>query len=373
MTLVWADASVEDNVFIISAKENLKYYGFSLETGDLIWTTEPEPYLSVYDKWYGNCYGYGKFFTGRTSGIVICYDLATGNRLWTYDVADIYSEVTWSNNYPIEFHFVADGKVVVSYGEHSPINPLPRGAPLVVLDVETGEKIWELNWANNWWGGVVMIGDSTMVGMNAFDNRIYSIGKGPTKITIDAPSLASDWGEKIVLRGTVTDISPGTQTSAIKMRFPNGVAAVSDGDMKAWMEHVYYQFEMPMVSGVPVKLEVVVDPNGNWYDIGTAYTDATGFYSIDWEPPVPGHYLILASFEGSNAYYPTYIETSVIVNEGLRLGTEMEFEAPTILQQLPVSKQSTEASLISIDVTTILAVIVISLIGIGTSWYLRKK
>ena len=67
--------------------------------------------------------------------------------------------------------------------------------------------------------------------------------------------------------------------------------------------------------GVPVKLEVVVDPNGNWYDIGTAYTDASGFYSIEWEPPVPGHYIILAGFEGSNAYYPSYIETSVVVNE----------------------------------------------------------
>jgi hypothetical protein len=169
------------------------------------------------------------------------------------------------------------------------------------------------------------------------------------------------------------DISPGTQTTAMKMRFPKGVPAVSDGDMSAWMKYVYKQMNMPMVSGVPVKLEVVVDPNYNWYDIGTAYTDATGFFSIEWEPPVPGHYLILATFEGSKSYYPTYVETSVIVNEGLRLGTEMEFEQPTILQELTVPKQSAEAPLISTDITIIIAVIAISIIGIGTSWYLRKK
>ena len=134
-------------------------------------------------------------------------------------------------------------------------------------------------------------------------------------VEIEAPLVASDWGDKIVLRGTVTDISPGTDDVSITKRFPNGVPAVSDGDMSAWMKYVYKQFEMPMVSGVPVKLEVVVDTNYNWYDIGIAYTDATGFYSIEWEPPVPGHYLILANFEGSKAYYPTYVETSVVVSE----------------------------------------------------------
>jgi hypothetical protein len=220
----------------------------------------------------------------------------------------------------------------------------------------------------------VVIGDSIIAILDSYDQRFYAFGKGPTEVTIEAPLVASDWGEKIVLRGRVNDVSPGTQTSAIKMRFPKGVPAVSDGDMSEWMKYVYQQFEMPMVSGVPVKLEVVVDPNGNWYDIGTVYTDVSGFYYIEWEPPVPGSYLILATFGGSKAYYASYVETAVVVNEGLRLGTEMEFEEPTLITvELDEPEQPAEAPLISTEVAIIIAVAVASIVGIGAFWYLRKR
>jgi len=328
LTLVWADAMIEDSVFIISAKEDLRYYGFSLDTGNLIWTTEPEPYLAVYDKWYGSAYGYGKFFTGRASGIVTCYDLTTGNKLWSYDVRDEFAEVTWSNMFPIEFHFLADGKLCLSYGEHSPINPLPRGAPLVCLDVETGDKVWELNWANNWWGGHVMIGDSTMVGLNAYDNRIYSIGKGPTAITAEAPLLASTLGSTVTIRGRVTDVSSGTQDYAIAARFPDGLPAVADESMSKWMEYVYYQFGRPADAvGVEVVLETL-DPNNNFYEIGRTTTDSTGFYSISWEAPVPGKYLIFASFAGSKSYWSAYTETALSVDPAPTPATPIEPEEP---------------------------------------------
>ena len=178
--------------------------------------------------------------------------------------------------------FVTDGKIYVGHDEHSPIDPKPRGAPFLCLDIESGEVVWKIDGAfrQTQWGGSAVIGDSIIATMDTYDQRVYAIGKGPSEITVEAPLTACDWGEKIVLRGRVTDISPGTQTPAMKMRFPKGVPAVSDVDMSEWMQYVYMQFEMPMASGVPVKLQVVVDPNGNWYDIGTAYTDASGFYGI---------------------------------------------------------------------------------------------
>jgi hypothetical protein len=162
------------------------------------------------------------------------------------------------------------------------------------------------------------------------------------------------------------DTSPGTQTDEMKLRFPKGVPAVSDGDMSAWMRHVYKHFSCPMVSGVPVKLEVVVDPNGNWYDIGTAYTDATGFYSIEWEPPVPGHYLILASFAGSKSYYPSYVETSIVVSEGLTPGALMESEFLTTTGL----EQSKTAPLIS---TEAVLIAIICIIGLAVYWQTKKK
>jgi hypothetical protein len=124
-----------------------------------------------------------------------------------------------------------------------------------------------------------------------------------------------------------------------------------------------------MVSGVPVKLEVVVDPNGNWYDIGTTYTDSTGFYGIEWEPPVPGYYLILASFEGSEAYYPSYVETSILVDEGLTPGTLMETEFPSITGL----DQSTTTPLISTEVAIFAVIAIASIIGLVAYSLIRKE
>jgi outer membrane protein assembly factor BamB len=182
LTVVYTDASAEDGVFILSAKENLKYYGFSLYTGKLLWETEPEMYLAFYDKWHGPAYGYGAFFTGRQSGIVTCYNLTTGDVLWTYEVKDKFAEILWSNNWPIGFHFITDGKIYLSYMEHSPINPNGRGAPFVCLNATNGEEIWRINGAfrQTGWGGLAVIGDSIIATIDIYDQRVYAVGKGPS-------------------------------------------------------------------------------------------------------------------------------------------------------------------------------------------------
>ena len=145
---------------------------------------------------------------------------------------------------------------------------------------------------------------------------IYGFGKGPTKTTVTASPKVSVLSSSVLFEGTVMDLSAGAEQAGVVERFPDGLPAVSDESMSEWMEYVYMQQKQPTAgSGVPVKLEVVVDPNGNWYDIGTATTDLTGYYSIDWKPPVPGRYLILASFGGSESYYGSYVETAIVVDE----------------------------------------------------------
>jgi hypothetical protein len=350
-------------------------YGFSFETGKYLWgPSTQQHYLDNYRGGFSgerDIIGYGKVFSGTMSGIFYCHDAQTGQLLWTYEMEDPYQEILWGNNWPIEFGFLTDGKVYIWHTEHSVIDPKPRDAPWVCLDVEDGSVVFKADGLSRStiWGGDAIIGDSIIVTQNTYDQRLVAFGKGPSQITVDAPFTASNWGEKIVLRGRVTDVSPGTQTPAMKMRFPNGVPAVSDADMGEWMTYVYQQFEQPMVSGVPVKLEVVVDPNGNWYDIGTAYTDGSGFYSIDWEPPVPGHYLILASFAGSKSYYPSYVETSIVVSEGLTPGALMEPEFPNPTGSL----QPAEAPMISTEAAILAAVAFACLVSIGNYLVLRKR
>jgi len=381
LTLVYCDTIPENDVLIVSAKENIKYYAFSLTTGDLKWETEPEGYLAFYDKWYGPAYGYGKFFTGRVSGVVTCYDLETGDVLWKYNVLDKYNENTWSSNHQIEYHFLADGKICLSYGEHSPINPLPRGGPLVVLDVENGTVLWELSWANNWWGGHVMIGDSTMVGLNGYDNRLYAIGKGPSSTTVSIQNDVLSLGNSVMIKGTVMDVSPGTEEAALQLRFPNGLPAVADEDMTDWMQYVYMQFPRPEdIEGVEVFLKIQ-DPNGDWYS-ATVTTDSNGVFSHMWAPAIVGEYKVTAMFEGTKSYYASQATTVFGVDEAPAAAPSAGEIASTTVGRLPAYPaasaiaQETVNKLpayMTIDLIILIIVAVVLVIGLLAYMALRRQ
>jgi len=358
-TWVWTDASWDDDVFIISCKETRRYYGFSLEDGDWMWTSEPEHYLAFYDKWYGPAIGYGNFYTGRMTGVVTCYNITTGKVKWTYNVTDKYAEILWSANFPIEYHFIADGKICLSYGEHSPIIPTGRGAPMVVLDAETGDEIWTLSWFNNWWGGHVIIGDSIMAGLNAYDGRVYSIGKGPSATTIAATPKISVHGDAILVEGTVMDVSPGTEGYALTARFPNGVPAMSDDNMTDWMEYVYMQYPKPAdMVGVDVTI-TVVDPNGNNPTVATTTSDVNGGFCCEFVPEVTGMYTVIATFEGSGAYCGSSAATYLKVNDAVVTPAPSETPAPM-----------TDAYVLGLGAASIAAIVAIGLVII---LMLRKR
>ena len=80
------------------------------------------------------------------------------------------------------------------------------------------------------------------------------------------------------------------------------------------MEYVYMQKPMPAnATGVEVSLDTL-DPNGNFVHIGTVTSDISGIYSHMFTPEVPGKYTIIASFEGSGAYYGSSAETAINVD-----------------------------------------------------------
>jgi hypothetical protein len=164
------------------------------------------------------------------------------------------------------------------------------------------------------WGGRAIIGDSIIATMDTYDQRVYAIGKGPSAVTVEAPMTAITMGSSIVIRGSVTDVSPGTSSDALTLRFPNGVPAVSDDSMSDWMLYVYKQFPRPTnVTGVDVTLNVV-DSNGNFREIGNTTADSSGFFSYQWTPDIEGKYTVTASFAGSNAYYGSFAETAFAVD-----------------------------------------------------------
>jgi len=225
--------------------------------------------------------------------------------------------------------FIADGKVYMGNYEHSPENPKPRGAPFTCVNATTGEEIWKIDgvWPTSYAPDAI-IGDSTIALLDVYDNRIYAYGKGPSATTVTAPDTGVPFGTSVMIRGTVTDVSPGTKDDAVTMRFPNGVPAVADEYMGNWMLHVYKQFERPSNTvGVTVSLDVV-DANGNYRNIGTATSDANGVFSFSWQPDIPGEFTVYATFAGSKSYYGSFAETAFVVDEAVPVEHAPEYPQP---------------------------------------------
>lgn len=207
---------------------------------------------------------------------------------------------------------IADGKLFISES-HMYDPPVYPGAQQLAINTTTGELAWSIL---SFTGRVpTAVADGYLIQWNSFDSQIYSIGKGPSSTTVAASPKVSELGTTVLVEGNVIDISAGTKDSDRTARFPHGVPAVSDESMSAWMEYVYMQQPKPTnATGVPVTISVL-DPNGNAYTVGETISDSNGFYKLSFTPEVPGEYTIVASFQGSESYWPSYSETAIDITD----------------------------------------------------------
>ena len=320
ITLSSGAVSSVDGLYTVRSKEDRVRYGFSTDTGKYLWVTEP---LANLDHLMGGFPGEageiadGIYYGGTVSGVLKAFDVKTGELLWKYEAYDPNNEILWSNNWPIGMLFFTEDKAYIATTEHSPVDPRPRGGPFICLNTTNGEVIWRADglFRQTVWGGRAVMGDNIIATMDTYDQRVYAIGKGPSATTVAASPEVSVHGGSVLVKGMVTDISAGTDDYALTARFPAGVPAVSDADMSEWMLYVYKQFERP-TDAVGVEVVVsVVDPNNNFYEVGRATSDLSGMYSLAFNPEVPGKYTIIASFEGSGAYWGSFAETAINVEE----------------------------------------------------------
>lgn len=305
LTLEPGSASLDDSVFTLKSFQSRQQFGFSLETGEKLYTTQKQ---SVWDMFLHMTTGfaYGKLISTGYGGFVYAYDAQTGELLWEFEADDPTWEALQGGNYPLYFSGAADGKIYVTVSEHSPNDPKPRGSSMYALDAETGEELWRIPfyWPS-WSTQGPAIADGILVGLSTLDNQIYAFGKGQTETTITASPKIIDEGSNILIEGNVNDMSPGAE----------GTPAIADESMSDWMKHLYMQFPIPGdAKGVNVALSAI-DPNGNYQEIGTVQSDMSGMFKKMWTPPVPGEYTIIATFGGSGSYYSSYGETAIGVNE----------------------------------------------------------
>jgi hypothetical protein len=321
--LDWQPIDPVTRAWVMTDFETNQRSAYNLDDGNLRWGPLGDfPGFQYYSTREGQP-AYGNLYVAGYGGIVYCYSMANGTLLWTYgnggagNSTSSGDETPWGN-YPTHAAAFADGILYTMSGEHSPNTPLYKGYKARAIDAFTGQEIWTLSdWAASGLGtsvAPVAIADGYMAFANAYDGRIYTVGKGPSAITVEAPKAAIDFGKSLVISGTVTDISAGTQQNEQAARFPNGVPAVSDESQSEWMEYVYMQQPRPTnATGVPITLSVV-DANGNYRPIGETTSTADGFFTYNWKPDIEGQYIVYASFAGSESYYPSNAVTSFAVD-----------------------------------------------------------
>jgi hypothetical protein len=308
----------DDGMILFQKARTTERFGYSMDTGQLVWTSQPE----VQFQYYGmnqNYYNHTLYSSGY-GGVITAYDVKTGNVLWTYYPESIGTESAYGGVYPTAVVMINDGKLYTVSGEHSPTQPLFRGPNLRCLDASTGKEIWKIL---GFFGGMspsssnIVMADGVLVGVNSFDNQLYAFGKGPSGTTVTTQDDSAVLGHKVTVKGTVTDQSPvGRRNINDVLQTPlKGTPAISDKDMSAWMEYLFMQQAKPTnAMGVDVSLSAI-DPNGNSVPIGTTTSDMNGNYAIAYNPEVPGTYQIIANFAGTKAYGPSSATTYLTVED----------------------------------------------------------
>jgi outer membrane protein assembly factor BamB len=348
----------EAGVFVELHKEAMQWVGFNLRTGDKMWG--PVGDQTAFD-YYGSDFGGiangfivdGKMYYSGMAGIMYCYNVTTGDLLWTYGNGGEGNSTSSGaqmayGRYPTMIEAIGNGVVYTSVIEHTVTTPIYKGARTRAVNATDGTEVWTLSDYGSSWTQAIADGFTTF--MNGYDNQIYVVGRGPSATTVSASPKVSVHGDSVLVEGSVIDTAAGTMQDEQAARFPNGVPAVSDESIIDWMEYVYQQKPRPAdVTGVEVVIEVL-DPNNNYYEVGRATSDASGMFHCAFTPEVPGEYSIIATFEGSDGYWPSFAETAINVEEAPVATPE-----PTPVPQAPVETYFT--------VSTIAIIIAIVIVG----------
>jgi hypothetical protein len=351
-----------NRVFVEEYRETAQFVGYSLATGKYLWgPTAGQAALDYYGSpgsgTLADCFAYGKLYSSAYAGILYCYDTKNGSLLWTYgnggagNTTD--SGFERHGHYPTFVNAIGKGIVYLVTTEHTPETPLYKGALVRAVNATDGTEIWTLSdYTGEFTAQSFAIADGYATFFNGYDNQIYSVGRGPSATTVQAPMTAITVGDTAVIQGTVMDISAGTKQDEQAADFPNGVPCVSDASMKDWMGYVYQQMAHPAnATGVTVTIDAV-DPNNNFVHLGTGTSDITGTYGLAWTTPnVPGKYTVIATFAGTNGYWPSYAETTMYVQSA---------PPATLPPKYPVPIDYT----MDIILATIVMIIAIAIVGI---------
>jgi hypothetical protein len=335
--------------FCESYRQTSQFAFWNLRTGAFIKMTPPPAQASL--DYYGstgsgalnNVVAFGRCYAGAYSGILYCYDMSTGNVLWTYgnggEGNNTYSGLEVPGRYPIFVKAIGgsnlnNGIIYTVVTEHTLETPIYKNAQTRAINASDGSEIYTFTAATGEFGaGSFAIADSYTNFFNSYDSRIYTLGRGPSQTAVIVGPKSSILGGNVVIEGAVMDVSVGLKTTEIQGRFPAGVPACSDSTMKDWMAYVHQQ-QLPPSNFIGVNVHLVVlDANGNYQNLGTTTTDSKGQYSVSWTPNISGDFKVYAYFDGTNGYWPSNAETTFNMAPAPATATPAPTQSPSMADQ----------------------------------------
>jgi hypothetical protein len=355
--VIYGSTTAGNGVWVEFDAAALTATGFKLRTGEKIWGPTALPNVNAFSSLgQNNVVANGIIYDWTYGGDVYAIEMATGKFLWEYHSPPGGYESPYGVEplWTFTVGTVADGKLFLPEGHmYSP--PLFHNAQQLAINITDGSVVWSMDAFDV--TSAPAISDGIMTTLNAYDNQIYTWGKGPTQMTVEVQPFDS----AMVIRGTIMDISAGTKQEAQAANFPNGLPCVSDESMTPWMEFVYMQQPCPTnATGVPITISVL-DSNGNFRQIGSTTSDGSGMFTYTWKPDITGDYTVVASFAGSESYYSTSAETSFTVVES----------APTTAPTVAQTNFATTTDLMMYVAGAAVAIIIA--IVVATLLLLRKR
>jgi outer membrane protein assembly factor BamB len=338
-------------------KESLQFFTWDLKTGQFLYKTDPLQTngFALYNWESKIVTPDGYMYNWGYDGFVHAYDVTNGDYLWNFSTGDAGLNTPYGVWPTYNGITIMDGKLFTQTSDHgNGVEPLYQGEGLYALDYKTGQHLWNIT---GWWEQPV-IADGIYVTHNCYDNQIYAIGKGPSEVTVTANPAVQAKGGKVLIQGTVADISAGAKVKVATGEF-NIVPMVSDEFQGQWMNYIYQQQEMPThASGVTVYL-TAIDSNHNTIDIGTTTSDLSGFYKFVWTPPNEGEYTVTAAFEGSNSYWQSSAKTGVVVSSSPSASVSPGGPTPIVTPSIAPSPEAQAQTTLYIAIAAVVIIVAV--------------
>ena len=350
-TITYGGADPTARVFAEVCKETQNIVGYSYDGGQKLWESDlvndiPQSEITPLDYFGNPAYpyvatnpAYGNLYVLAYGGVLYCYDLKTGVRTWSNGNGHTPGNNTDTGTstpgyYPQYVNGIGNGVIYTVATQHTTITPISKGQQARGINATDGTEIWTISdYTGEFFSESFAMADGYCNWFNGYDNQIYTVGRGPSTLTVSAPNLAAASGQAVVISGTLFDISAGGKQAERVARFPNGIPLAHDLIMGEWMGYVYQQKPLPSnFLGVEVEVSVV-DANGNFRSIGSATTDAKGQYSLVWVPDIPGTFQVVATFAGTNGYWPSSATAAFAVSEAAPTATPAPTMSPSVADQ----------------------------------------